>query len=192
VRLPGVDLADGLGHLAGNREAYRRLLLQFGRGNRLLESLRAALEAGDRQSAVRAAHSLKSVAGNLGAKDLSGTAAEAEAALKAGSETPLLLDTLAERFEAVIGGIMEWAAVHVREGTEASGETALDDAALREGLARLRALVAANDAAALECCEDLAGHAPAALREALAAVGKALAGYDFEAALAGMEALSRP
>jgi len=50
--LPGVDLADGLGHLAGNRRAYRRLLLQFGRENRLLDDLREALSAFDFETAL--------------------------------------------------------------------------------------------------------------------------------------------
>jgi len=153
ANLPGVDLADGLGHLAGNRGAYRRLMLQFGRDNRLLEELRKALGAGDRTAAVRAAHSLKSVAGNLGAKELNRAAADAEAALKAGTETPVLLDGLAARFETVVRGIREWAA---RMEPDAGGAAAaagatkaaapLEGAALRKALDELRALAADNDA----------------------------------------------
>jgi len=194
--LPGVDIADGLRHLAGKRGAYRRLLQQFGRDNRLLEELQKAMKTADRKAAVRAAHSLKSVAGNLGAKDLSRTAAEAEAALKAGTETPALLDDLASLFDTATRGIREWAArtepAAIRAaaggatgaaGAEPGAAALLEGAALRKELDELRALVADNDATALERCEDLEERVPPELRKALQAVHAALSDFDFEAAL---------
>jgi signal transduction histidine kinase/CheY-like chemotaxis protein/HPt (histidine-containing phosphotransfer) domain-containing protein len=179
--LPGIDLADGLRHLAGSRGAYRRLLVQFGRENRLLEDLRAALAAGDRRAAVRSAHSLKSVAGNLGAKELSRAAAEAEAGLKAGAETPAVLNDLATRLEIVVRGIQAWAALRVVAPVEA-----LDEAALRQGLEELRALVADNDAASLERCELFMERARPELGESLRRIHTALSNFDFEAALAAI------
>jgi signal transduction histidine kinase/DNA-binding response OmpR family regulator/HPt (histidine-containing phosphotransfer) domain-containing protein len=184
--LPGVDVTDGLGHLAGNRAAYRRLLVQIGRDRGLLDDLQAAVKAGDRQAAVRAAHSLKSVAGNLGAKELSRTAAEAEAALKAGVETPALLDGLAARFATVAQGIREWTA---REEPAAREAAVLEGAALREAWERLRVLVSDNDATALERCEELEGRVPQGERDALRGVHDALSRFDFAAALAGIDAL---
>ena len=59
--LPGVDLADGLGHLAGNRGAYRRLLLQFGRENKLLDDLQKALAAEDRQGGTITSKALEAM-----------------------------------------------------------------------------------------------------------------------------------
>jgi HPt (histidine-containing phosphotransfer) domain-containing protein len=182
--LSGIDLADGLGHLAGNRGAYRRLLVQFGTENRLMESLRSALEGGDRQAAVRAAHSLKSVAGNLGAKDLRLAAAEVEAALKAGSETPALLDGLADRFETVRRSIWEWAV----RGADPVGPT-LEAGELRGRLEELRALVADNDATAVERCEALMERASGECRARLRGVQEALAAYDFEGGLKRIEAM---
>jgi two-component system, sensor histidine kinase and response regulator len=185
--LPGVDLADGLGHLAGNRGAYRRLLLQFGKDDRLMTDLRAALEADDRQAAVRAAHSLKSVAANMGAVDLSRTAAEAEAALKAGKEDPTLLGLLAERFQTVVQGIQGWAAQEVSVRGEAA--EVLEGAALKQVLHELRTLISDNDATALEKCESLAAHVPPEARGALKAVREALSGFDFQAAAQAMSGL---
>ena len=202
--LPGVDISDGLRHLAGHRGAYRRLLLQFGRDNRLLEELRKAWGAGDRHAAVRAAHSLKSVAGNLGARDLSRTAAEAEAALKAGTETPEVLDGLAAHLEIVLHGIIEWAArtepaergaaavggpAGETTGAEPAAAVMLHGAALRKALDELRARVADNDATALERCEDLQGCVPPQTRAALRAVHTALSAFDFEAAKKELAAL---
>jgi len=176
--LPGIDLADGLRHLAGNRAAYRRLLLQFAESS-LVTDLEAARRSGDRASAVRAAHSLKSVAGSLGAAALSRAAAEAESAMKNGAESPVQLDELSARFAEVADGLRAWA---VRAaGRPATGD-AVDQAALRTLLARLRDLVRDNDASALEACESLMEHSSPALREMLRGVHAALGKYDFDAA----------
>ena len=187
--LVGIDLADGLGHLAGNRAAYRRLLVQFGGTSRLLDDVQAALAGGDRKAAVRGVHSMKSVSGNLGAKELSRLAAEVEAALKKERETPEAIEGLASCYRAVIGGIREWT------GREAGrpgpvGPT-LEAGELRSRLGELRALVADNDATAVEQCEALMEQAPAQTRERLRGVQRALAAYDFEGALARIEAMLR-
>jgi two-component system, sensor histidine kinase and response regulator len=183
--LPGVDIAAGLGHLAGNRAAYRRFLLQFGRDNRLAADIRSALQAGDRPAAVRAAHSLKSVAGNLGADELSRAAAAAEAALKAGTETADSVRGLDEAFAEVAGGIRAWAS----RATTAAGVTVqtLEGAGLRQALEQLRALIADNDAAAIERWEDLASRLSPETRSALGGVHQALSAFDFEAAKAGID-----
>jgi GAF domain-containing protein/CheY-like chemotaxis protein len=187
--LPGVDLADGLGHLAGNRGAYRRLLLQFGRENRLPDDLREALAAGDRQAAVRAAHSLKSAAGNLGAKELSRTAAKAEAALTAGKETPALLDELADRFRTVVQGIRAWEAQ--AEAAASGVPVVLEGEALRQALEELRMLITDGDTMALEKCEDLQGRVPPELREALEEIREPLSSFDFEKASQAMGRMER-
>jgi two-component system sensor histidine kinase/response regulator len=186
--LPGIDIADGLRHLAGNRTAYRRLLLQFA-GNSLVENLEAARSSGDRASAVRAAHSLKSVAGSLGAAALSRAAAEAEAALQNDAETTSQIDGLAARFREVSDGLRSWAGREDgRPATEDAPGDAVDQAALHGLLANLRDLAGENDASALEACESLMERAPPALRELLRGVHAALGKYDFEDACARLDA----
>jgi signal transduction histidine kinase/CheY-like chemotaxis protein len=187
--LPGIDLADGLGHLAGNRAAYRRLLVQFGGNSRLLDETLAALAAGDRTAAVRGVHSLKSVAGNLGAKELSRMAAEVESALKKERESPKAIDGLATIFRTVVRGIQEWTSREAG-GVGSIGPT-LEAGALRGRLEELRALVADSDATAVERCETLMVPAPAEARERLRGVQQALAAYDFEGALERIEAMLR-
>ena len=185
--LPGIDLADGVGHLAGNRAAYRRLLVQFGSSTRLLDEMLAALAAGDRTAAVRGVHSLKSVAGNLGAKELSRLAAEVESALKKEAETPEAIEKLTTVFRTVIGGIQVWAAREAGRGGPV-GPT-LDAGELRGRLEQLRVLVADNDATAVERCEALVEQAAGEGRERLRGVQQALAAYDFERALARLESM---
>ncbi len=181
--LPGIDLSDGLHHLAGNRGAYRRLLRQFG-GSRLAEEARTALAAADRAAATRAVHSLKSVAGNLGATELREAASEAETALKTGTETAGMLSELAARFETVTRGIRAWAA---RDAAWA-GST-LEAGELRRRLGELRARVVDNDATAVEWCEELAEQAAGEARAELERVHQSLEAYDFDGALGRIDAM---
>jgi PAS domain S-box-containing protein len=79
--LPGIDIADGLGRLGGNRKLYRNILVRlatdFAHADAALEQLVAA---GQLEEAQRLAHSLKGVSANIGARELSAAAAAAEAA----------------------------------------------------------------------------------------------------------------
>jgi PAS domain S-box-containing protein len=79
--LPGIDVADGLGRLGGNRKLYRDILIRlandFANADTTLERLVAA---GQLDEAQRLAHSLKGVSANVGAHALSAAAASAEAA----------------------------------------------------------------------------------------------------------------
>jgi two-component system sensor histidine kinase/response regulator len=65
----GIDARDGLGRVAGNQKLYFRLLRQFveQQGPSATE-IRNALAKGDAPLAERLAHTLKGVAGNIGAK----------------------------------------------------------------------------------------------------------------------------
>lgn len=96
--------------------ALRRLLRIGGRGflremidlflehaPERIRSARAALEDGDHQTLYRAAHSLKSTAGNLGARGLQRVSerVEARAAERDLEAVPPLLEEMGRRFEEV-------------------------------------------------------------------------------------------
>jgi PAS domain S-box-containing protein len=75
----GLDTRDGLTRVAGNRNLYLKLLRQFVDQQGLaLEQVSAALEKGEAPVAVRLAHTLKGVAGNIGAKAVQVAAARVE------------------------------------------------------------------------------------------------------------------
>jgi CheY-like chemotaxis protein len=65
----GLDVKDGLGRVAGNRKLYLKLLRQFvEQQGSALEQISAGLAKADAALAERLAHTLKGVAGNIGAK----------------------------------------------------------------------------------------------------------------------------
>jgi two-component system sensor histidine kinase/response regulator len=88
----GLDVDDGLTRVAGNRRLYLRLLRQF--LDQEVDAPRAideALSHGDSALAERLAHTVKGVAGNLGAHGVQQAAAALEKAIREGdaeSEVP--------------------------------------------------------------------------------------------------------
>jgi urea ABC transporter urea binding protein len=81
----GLNTADGLRRVAGNRKLYAKLLRQFANQQAdAVAQIRAALDANDRETATRLAHTVKGVAGNLGAGPVQAAAATVEKLLRDG------------------------------------------------------------------------------------------------------------
>jgi two-component system sensor histidine kinase/response regulator len=71
----GLDTKDGLARVAGNRKLYLKLLRQFiEQQGPAIGQISAALAQGDPALAERLAHTLKGVAGNIGAKPVQAAA----------------------------------------------------------------------------------------------------------------------
>jgi two-component system sensor histidine kinase/response regulator len=84
--MDGLDSADGLRRVGGNTRLYVKLLRQFaGQQADAIGEIRGALASNDVESATRRAHTLKGVAGNLGARDVQDAAAAVETLLRNGS-----------------------------------------------------------------------------------------------------------
>lgn len=81
--VPGLDAAAGLRRVGGKLDFYRKLLCQFVHGQSgVIQDIRIALAAANFQLASRLAHTLKGVAGNIGAMPLSRIAAEVDDAIR--------------------------------------------------------------------------------------------------------------
>jgi two-component system sensor histidine kinase/response regulator len=108
--IEGLDPVRGLDHLAGNVATYRRVLRLFaGRGRSDLKQLREALADGERDTARRIAHTIKGIAGTLGAITVEPLAARLEAALRDTGDpanVSALADALDTEYRAVSGSIL--------------------------------------------------------------------------------------
>jgi PAS domain S-box-containing protein len=79
MSLPGIDMKAGLATAAGNEALYRKLLDRFRVGQSGFEAAyRSALQAENLDEATRHAHTLKGVAGTIGARKLQKSAANLE------------------------------------------------------------------------------------------------------------------
>ena len=193
-RLPGLNAGKAMARLGGNERLYTKLLRQFmDFYGDTQEKFSAAQQAGDNESAKRIAHTLKGLAGSIGAERLAGEAAYLESSFA--GEDPAEIRRLAEACFAsltiVQQGLREYFAAEQQQAAPQAATLSQEDLQRRtELLAGLSALLAEDDAAAGEYLglhkDDLARLLPSqALQELQAAVAR----YDFEEALALLKPL---
>ena len=119
----GLDAAQGLRRVAGNRKLYMSLLRQFLDGQAdAAERIRESLERGERAVAERLAHTVKGVGGNLAAGPVQAAAGALEKAIRDGVERRARGGAAGARWRR------RWAACRRR-----CGPWLADDGAVRRG-----------------------------------------------------------
>ncbi|MBT3601733.1 MAG: response regulator [Candidatus Latescibacteria bacterium] len=124
----GLDIKIGLRNVANNRVFYERLLRQFVTGSEAetVTTIKAQLLAGDRDAAERTAHSLKGVAGTIGASDLQARAQTLESAVQSDSDVDVHLasvDRELTRFLAALNAMLPVEVIAVKpENSEVGSE----------------------------------------------------------------------
>jgi len=185
--LPGINTTAGLATCQGNVALYRRLLIKF----RSSESdfagqFRGALGEDDPTASSRCAHTLKGVAGNIGASTVQQTAAALELACYEGEPpetTERLLSQVVTALAHVLPGLtrLEQAAT----GLARVQADAVDPEVLEALLIRLRALLEDDDAEAADLVEELQSLAGTTAND-LKTLSNAIADYDFDTALVAL------
>jgi CheY-like chemotaxis protein/HPt (histidine-containing phosphotransfer) domain-containing protein len=98
--IEGVDVKNGLKRVAGNKKLYRDLLMQFAaKHGDAGQKISAALESGDLKLAERMAHTVKGIAGNIGAMQVFSAAGRLEKALR---EQRTNASTVSAEFSALL------------------------------------------------------------------------------------------
>jgi two-component system sensor histidine kinase/response regulator len=183
-----LDVALGLLRTSGNPAFYASLLRKFAASQRdALERVQQALQDGDRSTAERHAHTLKGLAGSLGAAPLQQAAEILETALRQQAETDAVnaamahtgqqLGTLLQLLQAAPGLLDQAPAVAVDSLSEANR------AAGGQTLQQIRELLQQDDAQAGELWEAQAPMLRALCPEA-ARIEAAIASFAFDEALA--------
>ena len=122
--MDGLDIENGLKRVGGNKKLYLKILNQFSNSNReFAKEVIKAVEEKDQELAVRTAHTLKGVAGNLGATELFEAAKNLEYFLHDGidnlAEINRLLDKANELLNPLIGAIDEFKAEQLKTEVKA-------------------------------------------------------------------------
>ena len=178
----GIDVAGGLRRVAGNKRLYRSLLEQFAAKQAdAAAQIAAALRTGDQALAQRIAHTVKGVAGNLGIGQVQAAAESVERSIREGGTAEVA------ELEAATGRAVD--AIRGSAGVSAPAPQAsentgpFDPEAAAAAIARLKALIDANDGGAVDALpaveRAMAGIGDRALLDALR---DALADFDFEGA----------
>lgn len=95
-----IDYENGKKRFAGNEPLYEKYLLKF-KEDTHYEAAKAAFEAGDYETLLKEAHSLKGVAGTLGLQDIFQSCSNIVTALRSenGEQVPQLFATLKQAYE---------------------------------------------------------------------------------------------
>ena len=186
AEIPGLDATLGLKSVCGQVESYVRLLGTFAETHdRDMEKARAALTTGDSDTARRIAHSLKGVAGTLGATPLQALAAELDRAIR---------DRLAADIDRLIAAVeVEQRALiaALRAALPAAADVPpveVDGPQARAVLARLEALLAVDDMQASAVLRESAALLRAVLGNEAAKLERQMGNFDFPGALALLRA----
>jgi CheY-like chemotaxis protein len=186
--LPGIDLTAGLRGRRGRRRCFHKLLLRFRESQSQFESaFRAAAGAGDWSEASRHAHTLKGLAGTIGARPLAEAAAALES-LTAAAPPP------ADGLEAALSGTLA-ALAEVLDGLQSLDGAAASSPARTEGpaptdaltptLERLADLLDQGDAEALSLLDEIEQRLDTARRVVMFdTLARQVRAFDFVAAAA--------
>lgn len=186
-QLPGIDIADALKRISGDKALYVKLLQRFydeqQNDEMQLETLIAQGKTGDAAALV---HKLKGAAGNLGMSAVLKSASELEHALKQNASTADCAAFMAA-LQEVVAGI---APLMQKHPDSAQPAQTVDKATLQPMLEQLTALLNSGDIAALESSEALLQQLQGTPHEALAGdVHKHTHNFAFEEAARCLGAL---
>ena len=152
--IPNIDLVDGLKRVSGNKKLYVSLLEKFYNSNiNVINEIKLAIIEPDQEKAVRLAHTVKGVAGNLGAISLNKAAAIVEAELKKNNykNTDKLLEEFEKELNPVLSSIGQWLKERrAQVQPETDGE--LDKEIFAQLINEFRKLVESND---FEACKKI-------------------------------------
>jgi two-component system sensor histidine kinase/response regulator len=151
----GLDSADGLRRVAGNKKLYIKLLREFTSDQAdAVTNIRAALAKNDTERAIRLAHTLKGVAGSLGARPVQTAAAAVEQLLRdqaAADATNSALEQLAAVVDPFLTSLR---AVLTSTILAAPATPAVAAGRTRDIAAQLKKLFAAFDTNAVTFAEE--------------------------------------
>jgi two-component system, sensor histidine kinase and response regulator len=202
---PALDLASALLRIGGNQGLLDRLAARFLQTEAdAAQRIADALAGGDRETANRAAHTLRGLSASLGANQLAIRAAALEAALRAPPSAPVdePLAALEEALHEVVGllgarmpSVSSEAdlqpAASALEAPRPAHRDAVDQAALADDLRRLASLVAEADLEATRNLDRVIARLSQCGEAARARqLGRLLADYDFDAAMPLLESLA--
>jgi len=191
--IDGIDTATGLQRTAGNLTLYLSLLQQFtAKQSDVAQRIIKVLNADNYDSACTLAHTLKGVAGNIGAIDVQQAASELESAFRHGSHLAELMELVAKTEKAlqlVTGAIVKSIGSATSKHFDATNGNAVSG---KEALERLLLLFQTGNVSACELFTSEQDNIRTFLHESqFHTLAKNIADFDFiNAALLCQQALA--
>ncbi len=185
--IEGLDIANGLRRVLGKKQLYLSMLRKFVAGQKSAPAeILQALADGEWEVAERRAHTLRGVAGNIGATALQQLAQKLEAAIRERrlrGEIDERLDELTRQLDYFIAQLEQ--SLPPKPGRSA---VTVDREKLKAVVGKLEALLADDDAEAGDVLEMNAGLLDAAFPLHYRQISDNIRAFNFEAALATLKA----
>jgi len=187
--LPMVDVRAGMATAMGDEKLYRRLLNKFLDGQQdFVAQFVQSLDGGDATAPERLAHTLKGVAGNIGARSVQAAAQELELACQQHSPRDVLERLLASVLVELDPLL---AALRALGASDPGGASAVPPApapsATDAPLGRLRTLLADSDSEAADLWEAQLPQFKGALPDHWRRIANGIGNLDLEAALSALD-----
>ncbi|MBF0160206.1 MAG: response regulator [Magnetococcales bacterium] len=183
-KIHGLDMMTALRRLMGNKSLYLSILHKFCSGQKTAASaIAAALDAHDWGTAERLVHTLKGVAGNIGASALQSEAARLEAEIRTRQTRQLINDRL-----VLLALLLDQLMAELEASLPSCQEVSIpavwmDPVREQQILSQLTTLLSSNDAEACDLFVTESALLRSALGDRYARVKASMSGYDFENAL---------
>jgi CheY-like chemotaxis protein len=197
--MPGISVKSGLAKVGGNQKLYQKLLSKFRRNHEAVaDDIRNALEKNDPETATRLAHTIKGLAGNIGAQELHRIAVDLEAALRQEPNENLAqrLEAFSEALDLVVGSIgalelQKPDASEIRLPAQPIAKS-IDRDHIFSLISKFRQLLEEDDTRATRTFETLRKAIPPGMAEdVLVYLDEHLDGYAFEKALETLNVLEQ-
>ena len=190
--IAGINVADGLNRVAGNRRLYRDLLRQFAaKEGDAAAQISAALESGDSKLAERIAHTVKGVAGNLAIAEVQYAAQKVEKAIREAHDVAVPLDAFATVLRTQVYAIEQALRESAPTQPNEVMHSAFNGEAASAAIARLKSLLDSSDGDSEEAFRSLQDVVASVVDKAhLEALRASISDFDFEAALLKLDVIT--
>lgn len=188
----GINLADGLKRVAGNRQLYRDLLGEFAvkQGNAAAE-ISIALESGNLSLAERIAHTVKGVAGNLGIAETQRVAEKLVMAIRENEKVSAAQVQFASVMDAQVSAIEKALLDSASPRPEKMPTSPFNAEVAAVAIARLRILLEAGDGDADELFLSLQDAVEGTVEKThLEGLSASISDFDFDAALVKLDEIA--
>ena len=183
--LPGIDTSSGLSITMQNYELYYKLLIKFRDSQANFETtILSAIQNNDPQTAVRLAHTMKGLAGTIGAKTLQKVSQDLEKACEEKfADLPNLieLENTIKELNIVIDGLSNLEASRAQSSNVLEGSNAFS---LQQSILDLKEFIEESDPKSLDLIDTIISNvADSDVKSQFFKISAALDEYDFDKAL---------
>lgn len=185
--VPGLETDKALTRVGGNVKLLRKLIGRFNETQAdVMARIKAAIENSDADGATREAHTVKGLAGNIGATEMAERAAKVEGMLKRGETEGLreALEAMEQELNSLVARIIGAMGIPATTAVTQGAGAVVDMAALADELRELAALLADDDSRAGKLVDGIADKLASVSQDfAARQLKKSISQYDFEGAM---------